>query len=220
MNSIDLSYMPLNTKDIFVKLAQSKFISDFTLIGGTALAIQIGHRISEDLDFIYDGDQLNLSKIKRNIQKLFPSHRIVRQDEKYQIDFVINDSKLSFFSSEAILIPFNILGYSLQYENVNIAPVSIIGSLKFSAIAQRSTIRDYYDLYFITKYFIPLNELITQTKSLLPNLSPVTYTETLLYTSDIRENDLSAHLNPKEKLSKKDMEQYFKNELIKTYRKN
>jgi len=37
---------------------------------------------------------------------------------------------------------------------------------------------------------------------LLPNLSPVTYTETLVYTEDIPENDLSNHLCPKEQITK------------------
>ena len=60
------------TLGVFVKLNSSPFISKFTLVGGTALAIQLGHRVSEDLDFIFDGEQLNVASIRRNIIKLFP----------------------------------------------------------------------------------------------------------------------------------------------------
>jgi len=46
------SVMPPDTAVMFTLLQASKFLNDFVLIGGTALALHIGHRRSEDLDFI------------------------------------------------------------------------------------------------------------------------------------------------------------------------
>jgi hypothetical protein len=51
--------MPSNTKMVFDILALHRFISKYTLVGGTALSIQIRHRLSEDLVFVFDAEKLN-----------------------------------------------------------------------------------------------------------------------------------------------------------------
>ena len=210
---LDLSYIPKNTKKVLETLSNTSFIKNYTLVGGTALSLQIKHRLSKDLDFIFDGETLNVNTIKRNIHKMFSDYRIIKQDHNYQIDFIIEQTKVAFFSSGAILIPFSVKKHSFKYKNINIAKIDIIACLKFSAIAQRNTIRDYYDLYFISKYNSNLNEIIQKTKKLLPGLSPITYTETLIYTKDIQENDISNHLCPKEKITKQEISEYFVEEL-------
>ena len=212
---IDINSMPCNVKELFNTLCNQSFISRYTLFGGTALSIQIYHRLSEDLDFIYDEEALNINTIKRNITKLFPKHLIIRQDSKLQIDFVINDIKLTFFSAGSISLPFNVSSHALKYKKINICNISTLASLEMAAIAQRNTIRDYYDLYYLAKYHIPLLEIIQKTKSLLPNLSPVTYSETLIYTEDIDESNISGHLKPKEEINKEQIAAFFTKELIK-----
>jgi len=213
MSNLDFKYMPKNTKNVFDKLCKVNFIKNYTLIGGTALSIQIKHRISEDLDFIIDAEFINVATIKRNISKIFPNYKIIKQDYNYQIDFIIEETKVTFFSSGAVLIPFSVKKHSFTFQKMNIAEIETIAVLKFSAIAQRNTIRDYYDLYFIAKYILNLKDIINTAKRLLPNLSPITYTETLIYIKDIPEKDLSQHLNPKEEITKDEMSVFFITEL-------
>jgi hypothetical protein len=214
-NPIDINFMPVNTQRVFQILSQSKFSNDYTLVGGTSLSLQIQHRLSEDIDLIFDGETLNTKSIKRYISKLFPDYRIIKQDGNYQIDLIVFDVKLTFFSSGAIQIPFIVKNYSFKFNNINIAELKILAVLKLSAIADRNTIRDYYDLYFLSKYHLSLFDIITNTKNLLPNLSPVTYSETIVYTDDLPENDISAHLEPKEIVSKKEISDFFIHELRK-----
>lgn len=212
---MDVNYLPRNTQKIFEVISKSKFAEDFTLVGGTALSLQIKHRLSEDLDFIYDGETLDLSKIKRSIGKLFPKYRIIKQDESYQIDYLIEDVKVTFFSSGAIQLPFNVKQFSFKYYNLNIAEISIISILKLSAIADRNTIRDYYDLYFIVRYHFNLLDMINFAKQYLPHISPVTYTETIIYTKELAEFDMAEHLQPKELINKIQISDYFVDELRK-----
>ncbi|TFH28055.1 MAG: hypothetical protein E4H10_01730 [Bacteroidia bacterium] len=212
---LNMDFLPEKTRKIFQHLGTSSFISNFTLVGGTALSMQIKHRLSEDLDFVFDGDELNINQIKRNIKKLFPLFRIIRQDHNWQIDFSIDEVKLTFFSTGAIALPFKVRTYSFRDNNVIIAEAKAIAALKFSAIAQRNTIRDYYDLYYLSRYHFPLLELINFTREVNPNLSPITYTETLVYTKDIAEDNISSHLSPAEKVNKYQMAAFFSQELIK-----
>ena len=53
------------------------------------------------------------------------------------------------------------------------------------------------------------------TRSLIPNLSPITYSETIVYTDDIPENEIDSHLNPKEMVSKEEIARYFIEEIRK-----
>ena len=59
--------MPANTREIFQKLASQRFIAGYILFGGAVLAIQIRYRLSEVLDFIFDGEKLNAICLTRNI---------------------------------------------------------------------------------------------------------------------------------------------------------
>ena len=212
---IHIDYMPQNTALVFEKLSKMTFIKSYTLVGGTALSVQIKHRLSEDLDFIYDGEELNIYNIKRNIEKNFPDNRIIRIDGKYQIDYLIEGTKVTFFSTAAITVPFGVKEYSFRFDNINIATVDIIAVLKLGAIAQRNTIRDYYDIYYISKNIIPLSKIFFECKRLLPGLSPVTYSETLVYTEDILEDDVSNHLQPIINVTKQQMSEFFAGELRK-----
>jgi len=215
VDSCDTSYMPANTLTVFQGLKSSSFMSQLTLVGGTALAIQIRHRLSEDLDFVSDDEELNVNLIKRNISKVFPNYRIIRQDYKWQIDLLINHVKVTFFSAGAVALSFGVKDHSFAENMINIAKAKIIAVLKFTAIAQRNTMRVYYDLYCLSRYHFSLLELITFTKEINPNLSPITYTETLVYTKDIEEEDISSHLSPRENITKDQIAEYFSRELIK-----
>lgn len=209
----NLEYMPMNTKNVFDIFSKHKFIKDYTLVGGTALSIQIEHRKSEDLDFIFDGEFIDTIKIKRSINSIFTKYKVIKEDQNYQIDILINDTKVTFFSSGAVVAPFKIKDYSQSYGNLNIATPNIIGVLKLITISQRNTIRDYYDLYIITKKILSLEELFKLTKKLVPNLAPITYTETLVYLDDIEENNIAEHLDPAEIVSKEEIAEYFIKEL-------
>lgn len=212
---IDTSHIPEKTAVLFEKIARLPFISRFTLVGGTALALQIGHRQSEDLDFIYDGEKIPTTSIKREISKQFPKYRLIREEKDYQLDFLVDDVKVTFFSSGAVMVPFSVMDYSEKHLNINIAGIEIIAVLKIATLAQRNTIRDYYDLYFIAKYHIPLFRIFEASKKLLSNVSAITYTETIIYTEDLAENSIENHLKPKENLNKDQISDFFIAELQK-----
>ncbi len=209
-----LDFLSEKTKYIFEKLSKEKFLNDYTLVGGTALSIHLQHRLSEDLDFIYDGEILKTTSIKKFINKIFAeNYKLIRQDNEHQLDFLINEVKVTFFTGKAVMISFPVKNYSTRYKEANVATVEIISILKLNAIAQRNTIRDYYDLYCIAKNAFPLNEIFEKSKNLLPHLSGITYKETIIYVDDIEEENISDHLKAKENISKYEIADFFTNEI-------
>ena len=49
-------FLPDNTRKVLEIFSLQKFIRNYSLVGGTALSMQIEHRKSQDIDFIFDGE--------------------------------------------------------------------------------------------------------------------------------------------------------------------
>ncbi len=213
--NVQFENISANTAWFLKKLMSMQYMNSFTLVGGTSLALQLGHRKSEDLDFIFDGEIMASQNIKRFVAKSFPNYKIIRDESGYQLDLIIDATKITFFSTGALILPFSVRDKSMKLGKTNIAPVWLIAVLEITEISERCTIRDYYDLYFISRYIVPLSEIYRETKRLNPNLSPITYSETILFTRDIPENSISNHLNPKEQITKDEISDFFASELRK-----
>ena len=70
MRDLKLEFMPLATQNNCARLKNDYRLAGFTLVGGTALALQIGHRISEDLDFNIFGQKLPIGRIDSILDEL------------------------------------------------------------------------------------------------------------------------------------------------------
>ncbi|MBN1970385.1 MAG: nucleotidyl transferase AbiEii/AbiGii toxin family protein [Candidatus Delongbacteria bacterium] len=124
----------------------------FYLAGGTALALQIGHRKSIDLDFFSD----NFPKREIIIGALKKFNPKITNETQGTIDMLINDVKLSILEYK-----YPLLEPLLNFEGVNIASVTDIACMKLSAISSRGSKKDFIDLYMILKNH-SLSELFLQ----------------------------------------------------------
>ncbi len=130
------------TKDTLNLLQNDGFLvkSDFYLAGGTALALQLGHRLSIDLDWMsptFTQPSLLLSQLK----KFKPT---VIQENKGTLDVLINQTKVSFLNYNYPLVQDLV-----SYEKIKLADILDIAAMKLTAISSRGSRKDYVDLYFI-----------------------------------------------------------------------
>ncbi|MCX6270753.1 MAG: nucleotidyl transferase AbiEii/AbiGii toxin family protein [Bacteroidetes bacterium] len=213
--NLHIDKLPSETAGLLIRLSEEKYMSRFSLVGGSALSLQLAHRQSEDLDFIFDSEKIDNQGIKRFVAKNFPTYRLIREETGYQLDFLIREVKLTFFSSGAVLLPFIVKNYTFPLGRLNITKAETIAVIKMGTIAQRCTIRDYYDLYYLSRFVLPLSEIFKNTRSLIPNLPPITYSETIIYTGDIPENSISDHLSPAITITKQEIADFFVEELKK-----
>ena len=126
-------------------LTQLKYIAQtyrFILAGGTAAALQIGHRISEDLDF-FTNQPFKTEDIFRELQQknLNP---VVLQEEKHTLTVTIKQTKVSIF-----YYPYPFIGKYLNWKDIDVSGITDIAAMKIIAISQRGAKRDFVDLYFI-----------------------------------------------------------------------
>ncbi|MEK7439462.1 MAG: nucleotidyl transferase AbiEii/AbiGii toxin family protein [Chloroflexota bacterium] len=135
--------LPQNTRQSFEAVKSLPFLTDFYLAGGTALALQIGHRVSHDLDFFSSTNPLGFSEraaLLLQLQKL--ESVIIRSETDTMIYATVMGVEVSFIYQHHPL-----LNSPIYWDNIAIADLVDIGLMKLSAIKDRGTRRDFVDIY-------------------------------------------------------------------------
>ena len=112
------------------------------LAGGTALALQLGHRISVDLDF-FTGDDFSTESLIQEINKFKLGCQIL-QEGAGTLTCIVNGIKVSF-----LMYPYPFMETAARVKGIPIAGVLDIAAMKVIAITKRGAKRDFVDLYFI-----------------------------------------------------------------------
>ena len=133
------------TKQSSILLPQFAKFSGFYLVGGTALALQIGHRLSVDFDFFTFGElpQGLLAKIKQvfSVSSISVTYRVPEQ-----LNVLIDGIQTTF-----LYYPYPIINSFVVYNGVNLASVQEIAAMKAFSIGKRLSYKDYVDWYFLLK---------------------------------------------------------------------
>lgn len=206
-----------HTSQLFDAITRLECIKPFVLVGGTALSLQLGTRLSEDLDFMRwkqgpkDKLEVGWPAIKRELETIgtVESENILGLDH---VEFVVNGVKLSFYAApRKAIASMSPIAYQ---NNLRIADVKTIGALKMEVLLRRAKFRDYYDLYSILKSGVDIAELIPMAlehsghklkqKSLL---SMITNGE--MFRKDI----VFSHLHPVYDVTPTDIQEYIKAKL-------
>lgn len=122
------------TEKIFEAVSLLDCIKDYTLIGGTAISLQIGKRLSEDLDFCRWSTNLKKDKPTVDWPQIKKELETIGKIDKLdvlgfdQVNFVVNNIKISFFTKQENLSPVKNLVPVLN--NVKAADLDSLGSMK------------------------------------------------------------------------------------------
>lgn len=136
------------------QIGQCEFASRFYLAGETALALQIGHRRSVDLDFFSATDLVQPKTHQEILRQLGVLHPQIIEQAFGNFVVMIDNIAVGFFS-----YGYPLVGQSVQVENVRLASRQDIGLMKLDSLISRGSRKDFYDVYFITQD-ISLNQLL------------------------------------------------------------
>lgn len=201
------------TNKIIDSISKLECIKPFTLVGGTALSIQLGTRESEDLDFMSwrnsknEKREIDWPKIQKELGTI---GNILDQDiyDLDHIEFNLEGVKLSFYANPNYTpvtkpVPF--------LNNIILADIKSIGAMKMEVMMRRSNFRDYYDLFSILKSGYDINEIIEiATKYSGRRLKTKNLLSMITDSSRFEEDDKFKTLNPKYDISAKDIELFIK----------
>lgn len=140
------------TRNVIDLLVVEDLLKDFYLAGGTALAIQAGHRLSEDLDF-FSPTGFSSDALGHSLGQI-GDFRVSLKDGK-TLTGLLNGVKISFFE-----YPYPILFPLGRYRRISLASPEEIGLMNMTAIAGRGAKKDFYDLYLICHRYMSLQNLL------------------------------------------------------------
>lgn len=121
------------------------------LAGGTALALRLGHRISVDLDF-FTQEELEEKVLLADLEQLpeFKKDGVAWRT----VWGIIKNTKFSLFYYK-----YPLIGKTDEFMGLNLASLKDIAAMKIVAIGDRGTMRDFIDLYLLSKTY-SLDEML------------------------------------------------------------
>ena len=142
---LHLSTIDPSTLGLLKSLMSIEEFSSLRLVGGTSLALQIGHRKSIDLDLFGEihFEELDKPKVFRDFEK------VISLSASSNINiYSIDDVKVDFVNYS-----YPWLQGQLVFDGVRLAHIEDIGAMKLAAITGRGSRKDFVDLYFLLQKF-------------------------------------------------------------------
>ncbi len=139
-----------NQKDLLPLLA--KFNKEFYMVGGTAIALHIGHRQSIDFDLF----KIGIIKPKSILKKFDAAKEkyIITLNTDGQLNLICKEVKFTFLDYEFSIKP------TVAVNNyIKIPSLPDLAAMKAYALGRRSKWKDYVDLYFILKHHYSFTEI-------------------------------------------------------------
>ncbi len=136
------------TLGILRGLMEIPSLKDFYLVGGTAFSLQVGHRISVDIDlFRFSEENVDTEQIFKEINDNF-SNVTFWDSKDYYLKCDIEGVKIDILRYRHPLIDDTLL-----IDGIRMVSAKDIAPMKLLAISNRGAKKDFYDLYFLLKQF-------------------------------------------------------------------
>lgn len=200
--------LPKNGRQFLALLGKNGITKRFYLAGGTAVALQLNHRESYDLDF-FTQKNIDPLSISRDIKGLGKFE--VFYTEKNTLAGTLDGVKISFITySYPLLFP------TIVFEGINLADLRDIALMKLTAISSRGSKKDFFDLYEIIQHQdISLKDLFCLFDK---KFSGINYEKVLILKSLTYFEDADKEAMPKliKEYQWKDVKKFFIDEVKKT----
>lgn len=169
------------TLDLLKSLMADEKLADFFLVGGTALALQIGHRISIDLD-LFSRNSFSENDLLFHLEKTY----------QFKLDFQANQTlKGSINNVNVDLITHNypLVKPLVTVDNVRMASLEDIAAMKLNAISGNGTrLKDFIDIASLSPK-LSLAEMVMAYRNKYDSRNPAMVIKSLEYHEDINFNE-------------------------------
>lgn len=132
-----------NMRLVLTGFIQSDLGGSFYLAGGTALSLQIGHRLSVDLDFFSPTE--DIPSIRKELENALRQHHLMLADSSWgNLVYIVNEVRVGFYG-----YGFPLVTPLIETDGLRLAGLEDIALMKLDALLSRASRKDFYDLYFI-----------------------------------------------------------------------
>ncbi len=175
----------LNNNQVELLPLIGEFKREYYLVGGTAIALYLGHRRSIDFD-LFKYSPLNR---KKNLDKVLESRfsTLVTWNVADQMNLIVNNVKITFYQ-----YPFQIKANNIFDKIIRLPNLLDLAAMKAYALGRRSKWKDYVDLYFLLKENFSINEISQKASIIFGDLfsdklfrSQLSYFEDVDYSEEV-----------------------------------
>lgn len=143
-----LSYQTIypSTLELLKTLAQKPILSNMRLVGGTALALQYGHRRSVDLDFFGQTTE-NVEELSDALKESIGDLTLLSTSKTIRV-YRIRDIKVN-------IVNYNYpwIDKAIEEDGLLLASPKDIAAMKVNAVMGRGTKKDFIDIYFLLQHY-------------------------------------------------------------------
>jgi len=150
-------------------------LKDTRLVGGTSLALQLGHRNSVDLD-LFGSITISADELQETIAS---NHSVTIVNESKNINIYLIDG----IKVDVVNYQYNWLDEPIQESPVTLAGIRDIAAMKIAAVIGRGTKKDFVDLFFLLEHF-SLQEILDLYMEKYPDGSVFIAMKSLTYFDD------------------------------------
>lgn len=169
-----------STLELLKKLMNEPSLNGFILVGGTALALQLGHRISIDIDLF------SVSPFQSDILA-----NDLRINHSFELDFIAKNTlkgEIQGIKVDCIAHQYPWLQQYTILENIRMASIPDIAAMKLNAIAGDGTrVKDFIDIAFLSSK-MSLNQMLNSYAAKY-NSNPIMPLKAILYYRDLNFNE-------------------------------
>ena len=171
-----------DTLELLKKLQSIHELVDTRLVGGTALAIQLGHRMSVDLDLFgcFDHEIITETLKSESFNEFF-----VLSDKNFIKHYLINHVKVDIVKYEK----YQWLESAVIENNIKMAGLKDIAAMKIGAITNRGSKKDFVDLFFLLNIF-NINEILEFYQTKYPDANLMAAILSLTYFEDAEKENM------------------------------
>lgn len=163
------------TLGLLKQLMTQSYLNQFSLVGGTALALQLGHRFSVDLD-LFTTEPFVKEDLLEDLEMNFQVS--VESQSRNIVITNINDVKVDF-----VKVPYPIIFPIRNIDGIRLLDMRDIAPMKLSAVTQRGSKKDFYDIYFLLKK-MKLEEMLNLYLNKFQNQTVFHVVKSLTYFDD------------------------------------
>ena len=169
------------TLELIKSLQADSMFQGFLLVGGTALSLQIGHRISVDID-LFTRDEFDTRELLEYLEQTYSFQ--LQYIHKNTLKGIIGNVFVDFIRHN-----YQLIDKPVSDSNIHMASIKDIAAMKLNAIDGNGTrVKDFIDIYFLLKKH-SFSELIDFYCTKYESRNDFHIVKSLTYFNDIIVND-------------------------------
>lgn len=169
-----------DTLDVLKLTMNEPLLNNFTLVGGTALALHLGHRISEDID-LFCWQKFDVDLLLNELESKFEFSIKIKTPIGAHL-FVDN------VKTDIVYFAVKPMREIITKNNVRLLHLDDLASMKLNAVANRGAKKDFYDIFFLLEIY-PIEKLIDLFSEKFKQQDVFGLARSLSYFKDAEEED-------------------------------